>query len=98
MAAAADGENDRGAVVRAGQAGTWVFARRDHGGEHPERHLGSYAGLMQADAYAGSRRSGARQRAGYPPAPRSMQTGTLSAQWNVFVGPRVEPVGENRQV
>src|SRR5436190_1634422 len=26
---------------------------RDRGGEHPEQHLASYAGLMQADAYAG---------------------------------------------
>src|SRR5204863_5999361 len=25
----------------------------DRGGEHPERHLANYAGLMQADAYAG---------------------------------------------
>src|SRR5437660_2432082 len=29
------------------------FYSRDRGGEHPERHLASYAGLMQADAYAG---------------------------------------------
>ena len=29
---------------------------RDRGGEHPERHLASYAGLMQADAYAGFNR------------------------------------------
>ena len=26
---------------------------RDRGGEHPERHLESYSGLMQADAYSG---------------------------------------------
>src|SRR6266566_4219708 len=26
---------------------------RDRGGEHPEQHLAGYAGLMQADAYAG---------------------------------------------
>ena len=32
------------------------FYSRDRGGEHPERHLGSYAGLMQADAYAGFNR------------------------------------------
>jgi hypothetical protein len=25
----------------------------DRGGEHPEQHLTGYAGLMQADAYAG---------------------------------------------
>jgi transposase len=29
---------------------------RDRGGEHPERHLATYAGLMQADAYAGFNR------------------------------------------
>jgi transposase len=32
------------------------FYSRDRGGEHPERHLVSYAGLMQADAYAGFNR------------------------------------------
>jgi transposase len=32
------------------------FYSRDRGGEHPERHLESYAGLMQADAYAGFNR------------------------------------------
>ena len=29
------------------------FYSRDRGGEHPEQHLMGYAGLMQADAYAG---------------------------------------------
>ena len=29
------------------------FYSRDRGGEHPQRHLMGYAGLMQADAYAG---------------------------------------------
>jgi transposase len=29
------------------------FYSGDRGGEHPERHLAGYAGLMQADAYAG---------------------------------------------
>jgi transposase len=32
------------------------FYSRDRGGEHPEQHLRSYAGLMQADAYAGFNR------------------------------------------
>ncbi len=32
------------------------FYSRDRGGEHPELHLASYAGLMQADAYAGFNR------------------------------------------
>jgi len=29
------------------------FYSRDRAGEHPDQHLASYAGLMQADAYAG---------------------------------------------
>jgi transposase len=29
------------------------FYSRDRTGEHPERHLGGYAGILQADAYAG---------------------------------------------
>lgn len=33
-----------------------LFYSRDRGGEHPEQHLVSYAGLMQADAYAGFNR------------------------------------------
>jgi transposase len=32
------------------------FYSRDRAGEHPEQHLASYAGLMQADAYAGFNR------------------------------------------
>jgi transposase len=32
------------------------FYSRDRGGEHPKQHLVSYAGLMQADAYAGFNR------------------------------------------
>jgi len=32
------------------------FYSRDRGGEHPELHLEGYAGLMQADAYAGFNR------------------------------------------
>jgi transposase len=32
------------------------FYSRDRAGGHPERHLASYAGLMQADAYAGFNR------------------------------------------
>jgi transposase len=32
------------------------FYSRDRDGEHPEQHLASYAGLMQADAYAGFNR------------------------------------------
>src|SRR3954463_14244381 len=29
------------------------FYSRDRGGEHPRRHLASWAGILQADAYAG---------------------------------------------
>jgi transposase len=32
------------------------FYARDRGSEHPERHLAGFAGLMQADAYAGFNR------------------------------------------
>lgn len=32
------------------------FYSRDRSGEHPEQHLASFAGLMQADAYAGFNR------------------------------------------
>jgi transposase len=32
------------------------FYSRDRGGEHPEQHSAGYAGLMQADAYAGFNR------------------------------------------
>ena len=32
------------------------FYSRDRGGEHPQLHLASYTGLMQADAYAGFNR------------------------------------------
>jgi transposase len=39
---------------------------RDRGGEHPERHLASYAGLMQADAYAGFNRLYEAGRKGGP--------------------------------
>jgi hypothetical protein len=30
-----------------------LFYSPDRGGEHPQQHLANYAGLMQADAYAG---------------------------------------------
>ena len=39
---------------------------RDRGGEHPERHLAGYAGLMQADAYAGFNRLYETDRTGGP--------------------------------
>jgi transposase len=42
------------------------FYSRDRGGEHPERHLASYTGLMQADAYAGFNRLYEAGRKGRP--------------------------------
>src|SRR5690349_22896690 len=42
------------------------FYSPDRGGEHPERHLGGYAGLMQADAYAGFGRLYEANRKGGP--------------------------------
>jgi transposase len=38
------------------------FYSRDRAGEHPERHLQGYAGLLQADAYAGFNRLYAAER------------------------------------
>ena len=32
------------------------YASRDRSGEHPERHLGSFTGILQADAYGGYNR------------------------------------------
>jgi transposase len=42
------------------------FYSRDRGGEHPERHLAGYVGLMQADAYAGFNRLYEANRKGGP--------------------------------
>jgi transposase len=42
------------------------FYSPDRGGEHPERHLATYAGLMQADAYAGFNRLYEASRKGGP--------------------------------
>ena len=42
------------------------FYSRDRGGEHPEQHLASYTGLMQADAYAGFNRLYEANRKGGP--------------------------------
>lgn len=38
---------------RAGAPAVAFFYSPDRDGEHPERHLPRYAGIMQADAYAG---------------------------------------------
>lgn len=42
------------------------FYSPDRGGEHPEQHLSGYAGLMQADAYAGFGRLYEANRKGGP--------------------------------
>ena len=42
------------------------FYSRDRGGEHPEQHLAGFAGLMQADAYAGFNRLYEAARKGGP--------------------------------
>jgi transposase len=42
------------------------FYSRDRGGEHPEQHLAGFAGLMQADAYAGFNRLYEATRKGGP--------------------------------
>ena len=42
------------------------FYSPDRGGEHPEQHLAGYAGLMQADAYAGFRKLYEANRKGGP--------------------------------
>ena len=42
------------------------FYSRDRGGEHPQQHLAGFAGLMQADAYAGFNRLYEANRQGGP--------------------------------
>ena len=42
------------------------FYSRDRTAEHPERHLAGYAGILQADAYAGFNRLYAADRKGGP--------------------------------
>ena len=42
------------------------FYSRDRGGEHPQQHLAGFAGLMQADAYAGFNRLYEAHRKGGP--------------------------------
>jgi transposase len=40
------------------------FYSPGRGGEHPEQHLAGFAGILQADAYAGSTGSTRRAQAG----------------------------------
>jgi transposase len=42
------------------------FYSRDRAGDHPERHVAGYAGILQADAYAGFNRLYARDRSPGP--------------------------------
>jgi transposase len=49
-----------------GPPATVFFYSRDRGGEHPEQHLAGFAGLMQADAYAGFSRLYEADRKGRP--------------------------------
>ena len=55
-------------AFRASSPAAVFFYSPDRGGEHPEHHLASYAGLMQADAYAGFNRlyEANRRPAGVP--------------------------------
>jgi transposase len=56
--------DDRPFCGRAPPAAMFFYSP-DRGGEHPEQHLATYAGLMQADAYAGfNRLYGAGRRGG----------------------------------
>jgi transposase len=57
--------DDRPFAGRAPPA-TVFFYSRDRTGEHPERHLHGYAGILQADAYAGFNRLYEAGRAGGP--------------------------------
>jgi hypothetical protein len=57
------------------------FYSPDRGGEHPEQHLAGYAGLMQADAYAGFGRGSTRPiaRAARSSRPRAGPTADASS-------------------
>ena len=57
------------------------FYSRDRGGAHPERHLALYAGLMQADAYAGFERL---YQAGRKPGPITEAACWAHARRKVF--------------
>jgi transposase len=55
--------DDRPFAGRAPPAAVFFYSR-DRTGEHPERHLQGYAGILQADAYAGFNRLYAADRRG----------------------------------
>jgi len=57
--------DDRPFGGRASPAAVFFYSR-DRAGDHPERHLAGYAGILQADAYAGFNRLYARDRSPGP--------------------------------
>jgi Transposase IS66 family len=73
------------------------FYSRDRGGEHPERHLASYAGLMQADAYAGfSRLYEAGRKVGRSSRrPAGRTHAASSSTWRGFKSRRLRPRPSN---
>jgi len=56
---------------------SWASARGRRG-EHPEQHLVDYAGLMQADAYAGLGKALWDQSQGTASAPHALRPFTLA--------------------
>ena len=63
------------------------FYSPDRGGEHPEQHLAGYAGLMQADAYAGFNRlyeAGAQARRRSSRSAAGRMRGASSSIWRTL--------------
>ena len=58
------------------------FYSRDRAGEHPDQHLASYAGLMQADAYAGFNRLYEATRKPGPIVEAGRTRGASSSTWH----------------
>ncbi|WP_342741055.1 transposase [Bradyrhizobium sp. B117] len=70
----------RPSVCRPRSAGGGFFYSPDRGVAHPEQHLARYAGLMQADAYAGFGRLYEANRKGGPSSrPRAGRTAGASS-------------------
>ena len=69
------------------------FYSRDRGGEHPEQHLAGFAGLMQADAYAGFNRLYEADRKGGPSSrpPVGLMHGASSSTWPGSTRRRSQP-------
>ena len=66
---------------------------RDRSGEHPERHLTGYGGLLQADAYAGFNRLAATER---KPGPLSLAFCWAHARRKFFVLADLRAAAERR--